>query len=119
MAATAGCRKQSNRVNGSLPLDYTTAILLCIAAVVINLPLGYLRVGHRKYSWQWFVLIHIAVPLIIILRVVSHQGWRVAPLLIVCSVAGQLLGGVIRNAQHKPQPTEVAPHEITNDQDEY
>jgi hypothetical protein len=76
-------------------------LLLCLATVFINLPFGYYRAGTRRLSWQWFLAIHLPVPLIIIMRLVSGEGWSAVPLLIVCAVLGQLMGGSLKVALWK------------------
>jgi hypothetical protein len=74
-------------------------ILLCLAAAAINLPFGFYRAGMRRFSWQWFLAIHFPVPLVIVMRLLSGEGWRVVPLLIACAVLGQLAGGLLRQAR--------------------
>ena len=66
-----------------------------IAALVINLPLGYLRAGSRKFSLKWFAYIHISVPFIAYLRTTNHvPPWAIPPI-IVCALLGQLFGGLM------------------------
>ncbi|KAI9014315.1 hypothetical protein DFJ74DRAFT_709865 [Hyaloraphidium curvatum] len=65
-------------------------------AYAINLPLGYWRTDHPRYSWQWFGLIHASIPLIIPLRKVLLRSFRrpwVVPANIAVAVVGQLVGG--------------------------
>lgn len=71
-------------------------VLIGIAALSVNVPLGYLRQGTRKYSAAWFVYIHLSIPLIVFLRISGHVSPWFIPLFIVCAVAGQLIGGRIR-----------------------
>jgi hypothetical protein len=60
-----------------------------------NLPFGYWRAHVRRFSWQWFLSIHLPVPLVIALRLFSGIGWEpiTFPVLIVAFFAGQFLGG--------------------------
>jgi hypothetical protein len=74
-----------------------TTCAVSSAAFLINIPMGYWRVMVRKYSWQWFLAIHLAVPLIFLLRVKSGLGYGAIPALVVCAISGQLLGGKIEN----------------------
>ncbi len=62
----------------------------------INLPLGYLRESSRKFSLRWFVLIHLSIPFIIVLRSLFGFDWQLIPFTIICAIAGQMLGGRIR-----------------------
>ena len=57
-----------------------------------NLPLGYLRAGAKKFSLRWFVLIHLSIPFIIILRSMLGFNWHWIPVTLCCAVAGQLTG---------------------------
>lgn len=74
---------------------------LPLAALLIfsfgtNIPLGYLRETSRKYSLRWFVLIHLSIPFIVVLRNQFGFGWRIIPFTLICAVAGQLVGSRIR-----------------------
>lgn len=69
---------------------------LLFFAVLVNLPLGYLRESSPKYSLRWFVLIHLSIPFIVALRMAEGISWRVIPFTIACAVLGQLLGGYLK-----------------------
>lgn len=62
-------------------------------ALVFNLGMGLWRKTVRKYSWQWFLAIHLAVPLIFLLRTKAGLSISYIPELILFSLAGQVLGG--------------------------
>lgn len=84
-------------------MDNASVLLLCLLlsfALLINLPLGYLRQRSRRYSFIWFTYIHLSIPLIIVLRIVAGFSWRIIPLTIGCAVAGQILGGRIYRRRH-------------------
>jgi len=68
---------------------------LTLFAVIINLPLGYLRQNYEKFSFGWYFYIHISIPIIIFLRVKFGYSWKFIPLTLGGAVAGQLLGGII------------------------
>jgi hypothetical protein len=65
-------------------------------ALLLNLPLGYLRAGVDKYTPAWFVYIHLSIPLIIWLRRSLLLGWHFVPLFILAALAGQFIGGRLR-----------------------
>ncbi|MBI5420519.1 MAG: hypothetical protein HZA60_10550 [Deltaproteobacteria bacterium] len=66
------------------------------AALALNLPLGYLREGKRKFSAAWFAYIHLSIPLIAYLRISNHvSAWAIPPF-IVCALLGQIAGGWMR-----------------------
>lgn len=69
---------------------------LLLFAFVINLPLGYLRQGSPRYSWRWFLYIHLSIPLLIFLRLNLDFGWVIVPFSIACALGGQWLGGRIQ-----------------------
>ncbi len=75
---------------------------LLIFALGINVPLGYLREGARKYSLRWFVYIHLSIPFIVALRLAEGFGWEVVPFSLGCAVAGQLIGGMLRRRKKRP-----------------
>ncbi len=66
---------------------------------IINLPFGYWRGGERKFSLQWFLAIHIPVPIIVLLRIYSNVGfaWYTYPIFIGTFFLGQLGGAKLRN----------------------
>ena len=69
---------------------------LILSAVMINIPLGYIRQGVPKFSFAWYFYIHISIPLIIYLRIKSGYSWKFIPLTLVGALLGQLIGGWIR-----------------------
>ena len=70
--------------------------LIGVAALMVNIPLGYAREGFRRFSIGWFVCIHLSVPLIAWLRLENHvSAWGI-PAFVACAVVGQIAGGKIR-----------------------
>lgn len=76
-------------------------LVLILFAVVINVPLGYLRQNYEKFSFGWYFYIHISIPLIIYLRIKSGYSWKFIPLTLGGAVAGHILGGVIHRKRNK------------------
>jgi len=71
------------------------------AALVINLPLGYLREGKKKLSLAWFVYVHLSIPVIAWLRISNHvTAWAIPPF-IACALLGQIAGGRMRQIRRK------------------
>ena len=66
--------------------------------VLINLPFGYWRAGVARFSRPWFLAVHLPVPLVIGLRLVSGLGFQLAtfPLIVGAFFLGQVLGGWTR-----------------------
>ena len=74
---------------------WTVALLVFL----INLPFGYWRASVRKLSTQWFLALHLPVPLVIALRAFSGLGWKLMgfPVLVGAFFLGQFVGGRVRN----------------------
>jgi hypothetical protein len=72
---------------------YQTAFLVFL----VNLPFGAWRAKVERFSFPWFLAIHLPVPLVVALRVFSGAGWRLAtfPVFIGAFFTGQLLGGMM------------------------
>jgi hypothetical protein len=72
----------------------TESLLLMAFALIVNLPFGYWREGVAKFSPTWFVAVHAAVPLIILLRFALELEWRLValPFTVAAYFAGQTLG---------------------------
>ena len=71
----------------------TLTIFVTMAALVLNLPFGYLRMNTRKLSFMWFVYIHLPIPAIFILRKMAGLDYKFIPIIVAGAVAGQFLGG--------------------------
>ena len=71
---------------------------IALLVLLINLPFGFWRSGVKKFGPQWFLAIHIPVPLVLAVRFISGLGWQVGsfPLMIGAFFAGQFLGGRLR-----------------------
>ena len=74
---------------------WTVALLVFL----LNLPFGYWRASVKKLSRQWFLAVHLPVPLVIALRVYSGLGWKPVsfPVLIGAFFLGQFVGGKVRH----------------------
>ncbi len=73
--------------------------LLSIAVMVfvLNVPFGYWRANVPKLSRPWFLAIHLPVPLVIAVRMLSGLGWQFItfPVMIGAFFGGQLAGSFI------------------------
>ncbi len=65
---------------------------LSLLTLVINIPMGFWRALARKFSIQWFVAIHVFVPVIILMRLKGGISDSAIPLLIVAALVGQATG---------------------------
>ncbi len=75
-----------------------TILILGITTIIINIPFGYWREGVRKFSINWFIAVHAAVPIIITLRIMTGIEWRVATIafLVICYFLGQFFGARLK-----------------------
>jgi len=75
--------------------------LLYISLIVFafNLPFGYWRINVRKFSLQWILAIHLPVPFVIGLRLLSGLGFQFItyPALVGGFFAGQFIGAKIHS----------------------
>lgn len=67
--------------------------VIAAAALLINIPLGRLRSHQPKLSFKWFLYIHLSIPVIFTLRVLSGIGLWAIPIFIAAAVMGQVIGG--------------------------
>ncbi|GAB4489285.1 MAG: hypothetical protein OHK006_20760 [Thermodesulfovibrionales bacterium] len=70
-----------------------SVVAIVIMTFGLNLFFGYFRGRSRKYSFKWFLYIHLPIPLIVIARIAANLDYRYIPLFLAAAVAGQMLGG--------------------------
>ncbi len=72
--------------------------IVAAAVFVLNLPFGWWRAGVPRLSRSWFLAVHVPVPLVVALRLLSGLGFRLStiPVLVAAFFAGQLAGGRLR-----------------------
>jgi len=79
--------------------QWAVAMAIGVAAIVLNLPLGYAREGFRRFSLGWFVCVHLSIPLIAYLRLANHVSAWAIPAFVGCALLGQLAGGRVRRCR--------------------
>lgn len=69
-------------------------LYVAIAVFLINLPFGYWRSKVKKFSVQWFLAIHVPVPVVYIIRSYAGVGWHLTtfPVLVGSFFLGQFIG---------------------------
>ncbi|HLM58760.1 MAG TPA: hypothetical protein VK422_21835 [Pyrinomonadaceae bacterium] len=72
--------------------------VVAVLVFLVNVPFGYWRGGVRKFSRQWFLAVHLPVPLVIALRVFSGIGWQLIsfPVVVGAFFLGQFCGARLR-----------------------
>jgi ABC-type spermidine/putrescine transport system permease subunit I len=68
-------------------------LVLFAFTLLINLPFGYARARAKRYSLRWFLYIHVPIPVIFIVRTISHIDIKYIPIFAFAAITGQLLGG--------------------------
>ena len=78
-------------------------IIVALLVFILNIPFGYWRANVKRFSKQWFLAIHIPVPFIVALRILSEIGfaWYTYVFLVGAFFLGQKLGSVLINWIHK------------------
>lgn len=69
------------------------SLTLSLVALLVNIPLGYIREHCPRFSFRWLFWIHASVPLIIYLRAAWGASKWFIPATILGAVAGQVIGG--------------------------
>ena len=72
-------------------------LYVSLIVFILNIPFGYWRTNVKKFSLQWILAIHLPVPFVIGLRLLSGLGFQFVtyPALVGAFFAGQLLGSKI------------------------
>ena len=60
---------------------------------MLNMPFGYFRGKARRYSFKWFLYIHLPIPFIFAARVLSNLDFTYVPIFVLTAITGQVLGG--------------------------
>ncbi len=69
---------------------------LTVFTLIVNLPFGFLRSKAKKFSFPWFLYIHLPIPFVYVLRRLLMLPMLIIPLLLVAAIVGQVWGGRIR-----------------------
>ncbi len=77
---------------------YSGTKLLLIAGIflftlLLNIPFGYLRGKTKRFSFKWFLYIHLPIPFVLLARILSNIDMIYIPLFVLAAVIGQIWGG--------------------------
>ncbi|PKL52610.1 MAG: hypothetical protein CVV37_00385 [Nitrospira bacterium HGW-Nitrospira-1] len=67
-------------------------IALSLFTFCLNLFFGYFRGKQKKFSFKWFLYIHLPIPLVVLARLFLHLDYRYIPILLLAAIAGQIVG---------------------------
>jgi len=69
-----------------------TVMDIALLVLVVNVPLGRLRAGAKKYSWRNFGCILAPVPMVVAMRLMLGLSIKAAPFFLLAAIVGQRLG---------------------------
>jgi hypothetical protein len=80
----------------------TKLILITILVFLLNIPFGYWRANVKRFSTQWFLAIHIPVPFIVAMRILSGVGfgWETYLFMVAGYFLGQQFGSMLMKRIH-------------------
>jgi hypothetical protein len=69
-------------------------LFFALFVITLNIPFGYWRGSIVNKSLQWFLSVHLPIPLIIILRFVLEIKFSLISVIVslICFLLGQVLG---------------------------
>jgi len=72
-------------------------LVISLLVYILNIPFGYWRAHVRKFSFQWFLAIHLPVPIIILMRIYSDLGfaWFTYVFMVLAFFLGQKTGATL------------------------
>jgi hypothetical protein len=78
-------------------------LIVAILVFLLNIPFGYWRANVRKFSFAWFLSVHVPVPFVIALRMLSAMGFQLStfPIMIIAYFGGQFLGSRIYHSRNR------------------
>ncbi|MCE5194491.1 MAG: hypothetical protein LLF28_03400 [Nitrospiraceae bacterium] len=68
-------------------------IIIFIFTFLLNIFFGYFRGKSIKFSFKWFLYIHLPVPFVFLVRFLSQVEIVYIPVFAVAAIAGQIWGG--------------------------
>jgi len=69
--------------------------IILAVALLLNIPLGFIRAPHEKFSFKWFLYIHLSIPLLLWVRIHFGVGFTIIPFEVILAVLGQFIGSYI------------------------
>jgi len=73
-------------------------LLAALATFFVNLPFGFIRHGFKKFSFLWFLAIHVPIPFVVLFRYLFGLGFQLYtyPIMVIAFFSGQYAGKMIR-----------------------
>ena len=78
-------------------------LIVALLTFIVNIPFGYWRAKTKKFSKEWFLAIHLPVPLIVIFRLLMgvHLNIPTVVVFVISFFLGQRVGIVINHLLEK------------------
>jgi hypothetical protein len=73
-------------------LKTSIIIGIFVFTCLLNLPFGYLRGRSKRYSFKWFLYIHLPIPFVVLARILSNVEYKYIPIFVIAAVIGQIVG---------------------------
>jgi len=77
--------------------------IILAVALVLNIPLGFIRAPQKKFSFKWFLYIHLSIPLLLWMRIHFGVGFTIIPFEVILAVMGQFIGSYIYKVSMRRQ----------------
>lgn len=81
-------------------MDFWAKIALVIGVFdltfMLNIPFGVLRSRTKKFSFLWFLCIHLPIPVVFMGRLFSHLDYKYIPIFVFAAFLGQVMGGRLK-----------------------
>lgn len=79
---------------GVFDIIWVRILFVALLIFIVNIPFGALRSKVKKFSFLWFLYIHLPVPLVILFRMKFDIGFAfyTYPILLGAFFLGQLFG---------------------------
>jgi len=83
--------------------EYLALFFAVLATLITNIPFGYWRQGVKKFSWKWFLFVHLPIPMVVAYRYIFELGFQLYtyPFMVIGFFGGQWIGARIRKKRVK------------------
>jgi hypothetical protein len=85
--------------------EHINLAIVTVITFIVNMPFGYWRASVKKFSLQWFLAVHLPIPLIVFLRFYFELGFQLYtyPFLVGAFFTGQFAGAKYYIKNHKKE----------------
>ena len=101
--------------------EYYNLAIVTLLTFIVNMPFGYWRASVKKFSWKWFLAVHLPIPLVVFMRFHFHLGFQfyTYPFLVGAFFFGQFVGAKYYLKRKKAvSEAEEAEYQILNEKEQ-